>query len=509
MSGERSLSERKRWWASFALLAAAGLAWAFATPIFAAPDEPYHVIRAASVGRGELLGEATPRGKAPAEFGNSRDVGAPGIYENADDVACFAFRPNRTPNCFEMQGPDREITISTYVGSHPPAYYGFVGFFSRPLSPGDGQVYLMRIVGALAMAALLASCVVTITRFAVPMWAGTGLAVALTPMVYFLAGTVSPSGIETAAAVGVWTHGAVLAADDDALGSRVLDRLGIAAAILVLSRALSPLWLVVIAAILLLLVDRSRLLRIVRHRRAQVWAVVVVAAVVVQAWWNFYADPLDRLAGTPVKAGWGDLVRTSFGKTPQKVEEMIGVFGWLDTRSPTLTFAIWTLAVGALAGLVLVFGGSRYIRAFAAAFAAVLVLPVVIESVGADRAGFIWQGRYSLPLAVGVPLLAGFGLASSETMRAAGRRFPWVVVAALGLAQVLAFGQALRRYAVGAKGPLWFFGDARWDPPVPAPLLVLGYAVVVAVLTWLFVLGPVRARTPRLEDERIEEPVHA
>jgi hypothetical protein len=174
-----------------------------------------------------------------------------------------------------------------------------------------------------------------------------------------------------------------------------------------------------------------------------------------------------------------------------------------------LTFAIWTLAVGALAGLVLVFGGSRYIRAFAAAFAAVLVLPVVIESVGADRAGFIWQGRYSLPLAVGIPLLAGIGLASTDAMRAAGRRFPWVVVVSLVTAQVIAFWQALRRYSVGARDSLWFFADARWDPPIPSPLLVAGYTVVVVALMWLFVLAPLGVRMPSPDEERIEERVHA
>jgi hypothetical protein len=502
------MKQRTRWWAAFALVAAAGLAWAFATPIFAAPDEPYHVIRAASVGRGELLGTSTPPGETIAEFGNSRDVRAPGIYDNASEVACFAFRPNRTPDCFEMHGPDRVITMPTYVGSHPPAYYGLVGVLSRPLSAGEGQVYAMRIIGALVMAALLASCAVTITRLAVPMWAGTGFALALTPMVFFLAGTVSPSGIETAAAIGVWTHGAVLAVEDE-IDTRLVDRLGIAAAVLVLARALSPLWLVVIAAILLLLANRSRLAQLVRHRRVRAWAVVIAAAIAVEAWWNFYADPLNRLAGTPVDAGWLELVRTSFGKTPQKLEEMIGVFGWLDTRSPALTFVMWGLVLGALAGIALVFAGSRYARALGAALAAVLILPVVIESIGAEQAGFIWQGRYSLPLAVGIPLLAGIGLASTDAMRAAGRRFPWVVVVSLVTAQVIAFWQALRRYSVGARDSLWFFADARWDPPIPSPLLVAGYTVVVVALMWLFVLAPLGVRMPSPDEERIEERVHA
>jgi hypothetical protein len=503
------MSERRRWWAAFGLLAAALLAWVLATPIFAAPDEPFHVIRAASAGRGELLGEPTPKERTEKEFGNAAvDVTAPGVYSNAGSVACFAFRPNRTADCYELEGIDRDITVMTYVGHHPPAYYVTVGVVSRIIGAGEAQVYLMRAIGALAIAALLASSFLSLGRLLAPVWAGIGLAVAVSPMVLFLAATVSASGIETAAAIGVWIGGAVLLTQREAIDTRVVDRLGIAAAVLVLSRALSPVWLAVIAGTLLLLGTREQFAAVLRGRRVRIWGAVLAVAVLVQAWWFTYADPLGHFVGTPVHAGWSELLRTSFGKTPQKLEEMIGVFGWLDTRSPTLTFVIWGLALGALAGLMLVFAESKYARALAVSLAAVLVLPVIIESFGAEQAGFIWQGRYSLPLATGVPLLAGIGLASSETMRTAGRRFPWVVVVGLVVAQVLAFWQALRRYSVGAKDSLWFFGDTRWDPPVPALLLVLAYAVVIALLTWLFVLGSSRVRAP-VATERAPDPVAA
>ena len=62
----------------------------------------------------------------------------------------------------------------------------------------------------------------------------------------------------------------------------------------------------------------------------------------------------------------------------------------------------------------------------------------------------------------------------------------------------------LRRYAVGVDGPVWFFSDARWEPPVPALVLVLGYTVVIAATMWWIVLAPaglLRRRdpsTPRL-----------
>lgn len=69
-----------------------GLAWVIATPIFAAPDEVAHVIRAASA-----------------------------IYQGAK-VGCFAFEPDVTADCMKLGGPRNEVTTDTWVGHHNPAY---------------------------------------------------------------------------------------------------------------------------------------------------------------------------------------------------------------------------------------------------------------------------------------------------------------------------------------------------------------------------------------------------
>ena len=127
-----------RWWASFALFAALGLAWVVATPIFAAPDEPAHVIRAASVGRGELLGKKLPpERQVPPIGGAALEVTAPAIYDHVN-VDCFAFRWNATADCLRLDGPRTEIKTDTWVGHHPPAYYASVGFLG-PHRPGGSR----------------------------------------------------------------------------------------------------------------------------------------------------------------------------------------------------------------------------------------------------------------------------------------------------------------------------------------------------------------------------------
>ena len=84
-------------------------------------------------------------------------------------------------------------------------------------------------------------------------------------MVLFLASTVSPSGFEIGAASGSWVHGAVLARESpDAVDPKLVDRLGFAMVLLMLARALSPLWLAVIGLILLILTTRAGLRALTR-----------------------------------------------------------------------------------------------------------------------------------------------------------------------------------------------------------------------------------------------------
>ncbi|HEY3725272.1 MAG TPA: DUF2142 domain-containing protein [Acidimicrobiia bacterium] len=485
-----------RWWTSFAIFAALGLAWVLATPLFAAPDEPAHVVRAASVGRGQLLGTTPPADQQVPPIGDAATVvTAPGIYRSANRVACLAGHPNRPASCVAFHGSSAETHVQTYVGHHSPAYYAPVGFLSRVVSPGAGQVYLMRIIGMLAIAALLASALETLRRTVLPMWAGAGFAIALSPMVLFLGATVSPSGVEIGSAIAVWVHGSVLAKEaDDRVDPKVVDRLGIAACVLVLSRALSPLWLAVLGLVLLILTSRSGLRALVHSRRVWIWAGVLAACTAAQLWWYAYGHPLSYFVGTPVHGSGVALVRTSFGKSSEMLREMIGVFGWLETRAPAVTYLVWLLALGAIVALALAVASARFVWALLAATAAAVVIPVLVEAAGAHEAGFIWQGRYSLPLAVGVPIIAGVGVGSSETASRLGRRLALVLVASLAVAQILAFTQAIRRYAVGAHGPLWFFGHGQWSPPGTAPVLIVGFALAIAAGLWWIVLAPPRWR---------------
>ena len=85
---------------------------------------------------------------------------------------------------------------------------------------------------------------------------------------------------------------------------------------------------------------------------------------------------------------------------------MVGWFGWLDTPAPVGVHLAWAVAL--LATVLLGLRAARPVRAALVVLLGIgtVAIPVVLELASANTVGFYWQGRYTLPLAVGVPLVA-------------------------------------------------------------------------------------------------------
>jgi hypothetical protein len=123
----------------------------------------------------------------------------------------------------------------------------------------------------------------------------------------------------------------------------------------------------------------------------------------------------------------------------------------------------------------------------------VIAIPVLAQGRQAASLGYIWQGRYLLAVAAGLPLLAGAILAKREPRRRraarAVLRLPTAVTASTLVLGFLMFYTTLRRYAVGTHGP-WLSLDPAWNPPgtiVGVVLLYLvgaGLAALVVLKSW-------------------------
>jgi uncharacterized membrane protein len=486
-------SPRGQFVVTFLLVATLTGLWALATPLFANADEPAHVVRAASIARGELIGK-TPRSKALKGY---TFVRLPAIYNSAGHkLDCFARKPNRDASCHTFTGSEtRERDVITEAGRHPPAYYAVVGAVSRVWPSAAGAVYLMRVATVLMTALFVALAVRALSRAAAPRVALVGLAVALTPMVLSFGGAVNPSALETAAAIATWAIGLVLVSelrDGKEPDRGLVIQLGVAASALVLARQISMFWLALTALILAGLVGKDAIRRLYRSGTARIWGAIVVVCAGAQVAWIVLADGLDLSVPLGFEAHFSnyEIARETVGRVSVFYFEMLGNPGWLDTTLPTLTYLLLTVALGVLAVLAIAVGLRRYAVAMLVAIIITVVTPILLEAWQAREYGFYWQGRYTLPFAVGVPLLAAFALQADPGRRVILRG---LFVPALGAmlvgAHVLAFYQAVRRWSVGANGPVFYWLHPKWTSTVPQFLLIIAYsAVFVAFVVWLFTL---------------------
>jgi Predicted membrane protein (DUF2142) len=482
--------------AAFVVLVVLMSLWSVITPLYGAPDEPAHVIRAASVVRGQLLGTKV-RGTGDLQ------VTVPAFLAQADRDGCFAFRATVSASCMHLDGtPPGTRKLLTAAGRHPPVYYAIVGLPTL-LAASDTGVWLMRIVSVLLCAALVALAVDTAARYLRGTLARIGLAIAVTPMVFFLTSVVNPNGLEVASAVATWVAAAaVVVQPGDRVDPGLLDRLGIATASLILCRQLGLLWVAVIAASVLLIGGLRPLVRMWRQRRGRAWLGALTVVAIAQLGWIFATGALNtentNTAG--VHLGVLDRFRDSFGVTYTRFLEMLGVFGWRDTPSPTATYFLWTLALGGIiAGLYLV-GTRRALLTMALLGLAVVLIPPFFEVPAAPSVGYFWQGRYTLPIAIGIPILAGALIrpGSSQGLRRIGN----ALSVALGLGLLLAFLEFWRRNAVGTHGKIFFLSNPSWKPPLPAWIVLPAAIVVTAAWLWLVVIQPTRGASTAAASDR-------
>jgi hypothetical protein len=476
---------RRTWWAAFILLVLLGGSWALASPLYAGPDEPAHTIKAAAVVRGQLIGvEHATDTDTRALF-----VTVPAVY-SSDATPCFAFKPTVPAACQHFTGNADPTEQLTPAGRYAPAYYAFVGLATLPFPTASG-IYLVRLLSVILSAALLASAVVSLRLTPDPRFAAVGLAVAITPMVLYLTAVVSPSTMEIAGAIGAWTSGYVwVTTAKEHRDHRVLLRFVLAASALALARSLGPLWLFLMVVALLSIASMSDLRALVRSRATWLGAAVVAVAVASQLVWLKVASPLSgvdsvRALDEPLSA----LFRQSIGRAYDDKLQMIAAFGWLDTTSPQITYVLWIAAASTVVLLALALVSRRSMLVIMALIAAVVFVPALLESTSAPRLGFIWQGRYTLPLAVGAPLLGTFVAGARTRSVLRGTRVYLVIGIMLFVAQTAGFYQALRRYTVGEAGALKFWSFAEWTPPLPSLVLLATFSGAMILLLCLL-LGP-------------------
>jgi hypothetical protein len=193
------------------------------------------------------------------------------------------------------------------------------------------------------------------------------------------------------------------------------------------------------------------------------------------------------------------IARVVAGENRGLIQQAIGDFGWADTPAPLLTDLIWVATGGGLVMLAVLVGYKRQMASIGLAIGLTAAVPFVLSNLTARHSGLIAQGRYFLPVAVAIPILAGAAGSQFGLPRRATGRVTMGIVWLAALGQVAAAVWALRRYLVGVNGSILptAVGPGVWHPPLPGWLLDLLFVAAWTGLAVLFVrLSPRPRRVP-------------
>jgi hypothetical protein len=258
--------------------------------------------------------------------------------------------------------------------------------------------------------------------------------------------------------------------------------------------------------VLAVLAGRAAIASVARTRGAWIVGGVIVLSGVAALWWVVaaHANALRPIGVLPHYSAFS-LAANSFGQSTGWVHQMVGVFGWLDTPVPFFTEIVLYAAVGFVLVLAISVATLRPVLALLLLVAAVVVIPVAILQHDAHQLGFFWQGRYTLPLAVGLPIVAASLIEGTDVLARFRLRISVLLSVLLGAASFAAFFTSERRYASGLPGPIGL-GHSVWRPPFGNGVMAL-WGLLGEVLLVAMVIALVSTRSSDAPDTSANSPV--
>jgi hypothetical protein len=495
-----------------AAVALTALCWIAGNPRSSGPDERSHMIASAGLVRGDREGRINP--DPDPNLAGTHLFAVPGMV-GQPDPGCWAFYPSIPVACqstVPLSTTERELPSSSY--NYPPWALVLPGLASFVPSAG-GYAYLARVLNAAVPVALVAGSLVALRQRRAVLAAGALLG--MTPIVWFTFGFVSPSAVAIGGGLALWT--ALLVER-----SRLTTWLAVAGwAAVLLPRRDGPVWATMIVLTCALLTGRRPL---ALWRRLAPWARWTVVAItplpLVTPILNRDFDSNALLPFAPlalvaadllatryehtrstagrraliaytslaaalaalalVLAAPGDLqaetVRLVVANTGDHLRQLVGILGWLDTAVPAVAvFLFWALIGGMSLVAVLEYQRSTfvYLAGLAGAVAAAWLLEL---GQGTDY-GDYWQGRYTMPFAIGLPLVLAWRPAGAEWL---DDRLTSIVAWGSWVVVNVAFVAAQQRWGVGVNGTWNPFDWDTWGAPITPWLLLLVHAGATGVL---------------------------
>ncbi len=466
--------------------------WVFGNPPGASPDEPAALVKALATGHLELSGERytapLPPYTAPAwrawTVASTRSYSLPVRQVPASLSVCMAFFPDKTAACLQdapaLTGT-QDVQAPTIEGIYPPFLFLPLGLAARLVTSPNGEFYAARLASAAISILLLgaASWCATIRRHT--LWPACGLALVATPMVLFLAASVTTNGVEIAAAICFWA-GLLRIRQDDSPNLAWLA-MGVGGGIMALSRQIDDLWLITGAALFICLLGPTSALR--RFRAAGRYSIVGIGIAgiggLVGLAWDVFATP-----PFPVSLSVAIDNRPTVTDAESLAHQAVGVFGWLDTPIPNGIEHAWLIAIGGLVIIALAVGTRRQRFVLVGTAVAIAAMTAAVQMFLIAQTGFSMQTRYVLGVAVALPLLSAEVIAERHESRRLVRMSPALllsVMVVVSAGQWIGYYTNARRYGIGLDTPGSLLSQAAWQPPGGTFVWLLVVAIGVALLS--------------------------
>ncbi len=468
-------------------------AWVLALPPFRGSDEFDHAYRSASVAEGFWRAHKT----VPTE-GRGDPIPVP--RETVEDAraACESYSYTSAANCRPgAELGDGLVAVASGASRYNPVFYWLIGTPAQ-WTPGTTGLYIMRVLSA-----LLCSTLIAIAAWALCLWSRTSwplltLVLSLTPVVLYSTVVPAPNGIELAGALCVWTATLGLATERGRRSSTALVAVAtVGGVVLVSVRTLGPLWLALVVLFVLLTIGPSGRATVIKAHRVVLWggsSLVVLATVASVAWTlTSRANTLER-ADVESISPWVP----TLGQVPLWFLQSIAAFPLRNDPAPTVVYTSAGVVFLVLLGASAYTAGARDRILLGALCLLSLLIPFVITISTVAFTGFIWQGRYTLPLSFGVPLMAGLVLERADPRHRivqASVNIGFVCIAVAHVVSVVNLQLEEQRRSVRYEAPEWF----------SAPVWMVGLLSLTGVALWFIAASNARSlETPTPEAGVIE-----
>jgi hypothetical protein len=191
--------------------------------------------------------------------------------------------------------------------------------------------------------------------------------------------------------------------------------------------------------------------------------------------WFIFGMKNRNLGGSSQPVGGHILsnMRVSFEKTDDFLRQMYGTFGWLELGAPVavplLLFALLVVIYARAEPLATQVRVPLILTTIVVIFG-----PTFLEGARASTSGWGFQGRYILPIAIGIPMMI-----ASRTRPQQKQIYPLYIIAMIAMiAQAIALNHAMRRYFTGLSKPyLWVF-HMSWEGIVGPQVTLISILLV-------------------------------